>query len=88
LARKQCTFSENVLKLTYENVWVKNKFVIGFRQLPPPTIPVSVTAQPKYKYKYKYVISTAPLTPVVTSDALTTVNSHKRLRKETFSGAF
>jgi len=45
-------------------------------------------AEGQYKYKYKYVISTAPLTPVVTSGALTTVSSHKRLRKETFSEAF
>jgi len=44
--------------------------------------------RPTQKYKYKYVISTAPLTPVVTSGALSTVSSHKRLRKETFSGAF
>jgi len=35
-----------------------------------------------------HVISTAPLTPIVTSGALTTVSSHKRLQKETFSGAF
>jgi len=40
------------------------------------------------KYKYKYVISTAPLIPIVTSGALTTVSSHKRLQNETFSGAF
>jgi len=38
--------------------------------------------------KYKEVISTAPLTPIVTSGALTTVSSHKQLKKETFSGAF
>jgi len=49
---------------------------------PPPLDPVC-----SYPYKYKYVISTVPLTPIVTSGALTTVSSLKRLQKETFSGA-
>jgi len=48
----------------------------------------ALVIRPNTDTKYKYVISTAPLTPIVTSGALTTASSHKRLQKETFSGAF
>jgi len=44
LARNQCSSSENVLKLTYDNVWVKNVFIAGgLSSAPPKTIPVFVT---------------------------------------------
>jgi len=41
LTRNQCCSSENVLKLTYDNVWVQQNF--QFSSAPPPTIHISVT---------------------------------------------
>jgi hypothetical protein len=43
LGVKPMFFSENALKLTYDNVWVKKNFLCSrLLSAPPPKIPVSV----------------------------------------------
>jgi len=72
-----------LVRLFIDNKKIMNYFLhLNYISSKTPVLNRLLANIQKNKKKYKCVISTAPLTPTVTSGALTTVSSHKRLQKE------